>query len=184
MAIYALEDVDTFTFRVFGRLLVSFQGITPDRDFLKNWGATEFEDSTAKGVAFLGRLGTESAKANGQKWPLELTIADATADPEEPFIEQVDEKNLAITDRQLREDLSRDYNIVEWRGSNLRPNKCGIKTLVTSYSHYLDGHVHDVYAVRQKLLVEKLVMLTVVDVDEAMHLRGPLNSVLRRIVLS
>ena len=62
MAIYALEDVDTFTFRVFGRLLVSFQGITPDRDFLKNWGATEFEDSTAKGVAFLGRLGTESAK--------------------------------------------------------------------------------------------------------------------------
>ena len=184
MTYYTLEDSSTLTFRVFNRLIVSFQGITSNQEFLENWSASEFDDETARGVAFLGHHRVSSDRPAPQIPPLELTIADATQDPEEPFVSQIDDKTLDSTDQQLRDDLARDYDIVDWRGSKLRPNKCGIKTLVTRYSHAFDGHVYDVYAVRQQLLVEKLVMLTVVDADYAPRYRTPLESVLRRIVLS
>ena len=165
-------------------MLVSFLGISSNQDFLQNWGAVDYADEPLKGVAFVGHHG--GTVAAPQRWPppFELSVVDATADPEEPSISRISESNLGSVDRQLRNDLSKEYDIVDWRGSKIRRNKCGLKTLVTRYSHCLDGNVYDVYAVRQELLFEKLVMLTAVDANEADRLRGPLDAVLRRIVLS
>lgn len=183
MAFYTFEKTSTLTFRVFDKLIVSFLGLQPNAEFLKNWGATDFNRNGSRGVCFLGHDRTEANCSAKQSPTLELTIADATMDTTEPVVSRINDENLQSVDQHLRAELSKEYDIVEWRGSKIRPNKCGIKTLVTRYSHAFKGEVSEVYAVRQELLFEKLVMLTEVNVDQSPHLRERLEAVLRRVEL-
>lgn len=183
MAHYSFEEPTTLTFRVFDKLIVSFAGLMPHAEFLKKWGATDFEQDGSCGVCFAGHERSVSDCSGRQPPTLELLIADATMDSTEPAVSTVNHENLQSVDQHLRTELSKEYDIVEWRGSKIRPNKCGIKTLVTRYSHAFKGEVSEVYAVRQELLFEKLVMLTEVNVDQSPHLRERLEAVLRRVEL-
>lgn len=95
------------------------------------WFAEDMDTAEVKGAIFRGHLG------NSEHDNAYLIVADATADPEEPRIENLDSKLAEEIDQVLRLAITRlrenqGMRVTEWMGSHPNTYK-GRAALVTAY---------------------------------------------------
>ena len=176
--IVSLHDKASLTFRIFDRLLFSMRGISSPSRFAKDWKTGVIRNDLCEAVSFEAR---NTISEEEPDYLAEILIGDATPDPDEPYIPDIDEATLEEVDYQLMTDLSKEYPVVSWGGSRLGENKCGLKTLTSEYQQVLDGKLFQVLSVRLELLRPKTVLFASVDIERAPTLLQPIHHSIRQI---
>jgi len=150
-----LIDGKTGLFSVLGLLTIYLKG--PYR-----WQANDIQGD--------GYIGASFSLYNEEKTEIGyIQLADASNDPEEPDINQVNESNFNDVDRLLRELLDKVIDIKEWMSPSL-VEVGGKKSLMTTYITKRDEKDWQNIVLRMSINTKKIVVAGVFDIahkDEA-----------------
>jgi len=176
----SLYDRASLSFKIFDRLLFSMREVSSPIRFTQDWKVGETRSELYEACSFVAK---NRISSEAPDYLAEILIADASPDPSEPYIPDVEESTLEQVDNHLMTELSKEYAIESWGGSRLAKNKCGLKTLTSDYRQQNDGKIFQVLSIRLELVRPKLVLFAMVDIERAPQLMEPIRRSIRQIEL-
>ena len=123
-------------------------------DFL--WNGKDIATDEHSGSAFYGYEEQEDGELLYLGY---VVVCDASSDAEEPDISKLTVDNVQEVDSYLREQISQQFEIIDWFDGQLNQSDDGLQALVNPYKVLDDGEIYQCVACRMSHNSKKWVVM-------------------------